>query len=77
VGVVVGLLLLLGTSSCAVGRASPGNEALLVFVGTFIDIQVTGERLRIPADAAFNIEHARSGDRQALAFQLLWSAGPD
>jgi len=35
-------------------------------------IQVAGEKLRIPADAAFNIEHERSGARQELEFQLLW-----
>ena len=36
-------------------------------------IQVAGERLRIPADAAFNVEHERAGDAQELEFQLLWS----
>jgi len=40
-------------------------------------IQVAGERLRIPADAVFNIEHERSGGQQELEFQLLWTAGPD
>ena len=35
-------------------------------------IQVAGERLRIPADAVFNIEHERSGAEQELEFQLLW-----
>ena len=38
-------------------------------------IQVAGERLRIPADAAFNIEHERSGGREELEFQLRWTAG--
>lgn len=36
-------------------------------------IQVGGERLRIPRDAAFNIEHERSGDDHELEFQLRWS----
>ena len=36
-------------------------------------IQVAGERLRIPADAKFNIEHERSGGSNELEFQLLWS----
>lgn len=40
-------------------------------------IQVSGERLRIPADAEFNIEHERSGKRQELEFQLLWAAQDD
>jgi amphi-Trp domain-containing protein len=37
-------------------------------------IQVAGERLRIPADATFNVEHEREGDRQELEFQLIWRA---
>lgn len=36
-------------------------------------IQVAGERLRIPADATFNVEHERSGDEEELEFQLIWS----
>jgi amphi-Trp domain-containing protein len=42
--------------------------------GGAFTIQVAGERLRIPADAAFNIEHERAGGRQELEFQLLWDA---
>ena len=37
-------------------------------------IQVAGERLHIPADAVFNVEHERSGNQQELEFQLLWSS---
>lgn len=36
-------------------------------------IQVAGERLRVPADAAFNIEHERFGEDEELEFQLIWS----
>jgi len=36
-------------------------------------IQVAGERMRIPADAVFNIEHERGGSRQELEFQLIWT----
>lgn len=36
------------------------------------NIQVAGERLRIPASAVFNVEHERSGNTQELEFQLLW-----
>ena len=36
-------------------------------------IQVAGERLRIPADAAFNIEHERVAGEHELEFQLRWS----
>lgn len=37
-------------------------------------IQVAGERLRIPADAVFNIEHERQGGSQELEFQLTWKS---
>jgi amphi-Trp domain-containing protein len=37
-------------------------------------IQVAGERLRIPADAVFNIEHERAGGTEELEFQLRWGA---
>ena len=35
-------------------------------------IQVAGERLRIPADVTFNVEHERAGKDEELEFQLLW-----
>jgi amphi-Trp domain-containing protein len=38
-------------------------------------IQVAGERLRIPAEAVFNIEHERSGGREEIEFQLRWPTG--
>lgn len=41
---------------------------------TAFTIQVAGERLRIPADAEFNVEHERTGDQHELEFQLIWSA---
>jgi amphi-Trp domain-containing protein len=37
-------------------------------------IQVAGERLHIPAQAAFNIEHERNDQQQELEFQLLWNS---
>jgi len=40
-------------------------------------IQVAGERLHIPANAVFNIEHERSGNEQELEFQLLWETKED
>lgn len=42
--------------------------------GAPFDIQVANERLRIPADVAFNIEHERSSGEQELEFQLRWAA---
>jgi amphi-Trp domain-containing protein len=41
--------------------------------GKSFTIQVAGERLRIPADARFNVEHERSGSEEELEFQLLWT----
>ncbi len=41
--------------------------------GKPFSIQVAGERLHIPADATFNIEHEREGGREELEFQLLWN----
>jgi amphi-Trp domain-containing protein len=35
-------------------------------------ISVAGERLRIPTDAAFNIEHERVAKLHELEFQLRW-----
>ena len=37
-------------------------------------IQIASERLRIPADVTFNIEHERADGRQELEFQLIWDA---
>ena len=44
--------------------------------GEPFSIQVANERLRIPADAVFTIEHEREGESQELEFQLRWST-PD
>ena len=38
-------------------------------------IQVAGERLHIPADVTFNVEHERAGGEDELEFQLRWRAG--
>lgn len=40
--------------------------------GAPFTIQVAGERLRLPADVAFNIEHERGGGLDELEFQLRW-----
>lgn len=36
-------------------------------------IQVASEKLRIPADVTFSIEHERFGADEELEFQLLWT----
>ena len=40
--------------------------------GEAFTIQVAGERLRIPANAKFNIEHERAGGVEELEFQIRW-----
>ena len=40
--------------------------------GKAFSIQVAGERLHVPADAVFNIEHERTGGSEELEFQLQW-----
>ena len=35
-------------------------------------IQVAGERIRVPADAGFNIEHERTGPLEEIEFQVRW-----
>lgn len=40
--------------------------------GQAFEIQVAGQRLYIPADAAFSVEHECSDDTHELEFQLRW-----
>ena len=37
-----------------------------------IRIQVGGERINIPTNAAFNIEHEREGKSEEVEFQFKW-----
>lgn len=45
--------------------------------GKAFTIQVGGEKLRVPASAAFNVEHERAEGRQELEFQVIWPAGSE
>ena len=36
-------------------------------------IQVAGERMFVPANAIFNIEHERSGKEEEIEFQIRWT----
>jgi amphi-Trp domain-containing protein len=36
-------------------------------------IQVAGERIQVPANAIFNIEHERSGKDEEVEFQIKWT----
>jgi len=40
--------------------------------GKRFQIQVDGERISVPAGAAFNIEHEREGAEEELEFQVKW-----
>lgn len=42
--------------------------------GQSFEIQVAGERLYVPADAAISIEHERTEDTNELEFQVRWPA---
>ena len=35
-------------------------------------IQIAGERISVPANAAFNIEHEREGSFEEIEFQIKW-----
>ena len=35
-------------------------------------IQVAGEKINVPADAVFNVEHERAGNTEELEFQFKW-----
>lgn len=35
-------------------------------------IQISGERVSVPLDAIFNIEHEREGNNEEIEFQMKW-----
>ncbi|MCC7162010.1 MAG: amphi-Trp domain-containing protein [Anaerolineae bacterium] len=41
--------------------------------GEPFEIQVAGERLYVPADASFSVEHERADNTDELEFQVRWS----
>ena len=43
--------------------------------GRAFSIQIANERLRVPADTIFNIEHERSGGVEEIEFQVRWTPG--
>ncbi len=36
------------------------------------DIQIAGERIYVPKNAIFNIEHEREGRAEEIEFQIKW-----
>ena len=41
--------------------------------GKRFQIQIQGERILVPADAVFNIEHERGKKSEEVEFQFKWS----
>jgi len=40
--------------------------------GKRFQIQIAGERIQIPANAVFNIEHEREGNTEEVEYQFKW-----
>lgn len=40
--------------------------------GERFDIQIAGERIYVPMDAVFNIEHEREKGLEEIEFQIKW-----
>ena len=40
-------------------------------------IQIAGERIRVPAQAEFSLEHERGEDEEEIEFQLKWKLNGD
>lgn len=36
-------------------------------------IMIGGERLSVPSDAVFSVEHEREGKREEIEFQIKWT----
>ncbi len=41
--------------------------------GERFEIQVAGERIYVPTQAEFNVEHEREGEEEEIEFQLKWT----
>jgi amphi-Trp domain-containing protein len=44
--------------------------------GDAFAIQLVGERVKVPANTTFNIEHERTGWVEEIEFQVRWSMKP-
>ena len=44
--------------------------------GKRFQIQIAGERVSVPSDAVFNIEHERGKTEEEIEFQLKWKRIP-
>jgi amphi-Trp domain-containing protein len=43
-----------------------------VETGKRFEIQIAGERIYVPSDASFSVEHERLGDEEEIEFQIKW-----
>lgn len=41
--------------------------------GERFETQVAGERIYVPTQAEFNVEHEREGEEEEIEFQLKWT----
>ena len=44
--------------------------------GKPFQIQIDGERIRVPAGAVYNIEHEREDNAEEIEFQIKWGNKP-
>jgi amphi-Trp domain-containing protein len=40
--------------------------------GKQFSIQIAGEKIRVPQDAVFNVEHERENGKEEIEFQIKW-----
>ncbi|MCP4955277.1 amphi-Trp domain-containing protein [Photobacterium aquimaris] len=40
--------------------------------GTRFEIQIAGERIYVPVDAEYSVEHEREGNEEEIEFQIKW-----
>ena len=45
--------------------------------GKRFDIQIAGERIYVPARAAYTVEHERGEADEEIEFQIKWRVGED
>jgi len=41
--------------------------------GKRFNIMIAGERISVPFDAVFNVEHEREGKNEEIEFQIKWT----
>ncbi|MGD8386877.1 MAG: hypothetical protein PVG49_07030 [Desulfobacteraceae bacterium] len=54
-------------------QGKPGRGADALESGKRFDIQIAGERIRVPARAVCSIEHEREDGSEEIDFQVKWA----